>query len=158
MEHLGECIAYFQHIDQALNMCITDLVGCSRKVGKILTTEMSFREKVCVYSALCHHALGTQKLPDDLNELVQRLNWAEQERNKMSHSTWDVSDKLPETILRKKTSAKKGLISTMEEHYTPEDLEELRDLFEGIITDLFYLTQKHIPKLLGKHALSKHLD
>lgn len=150
---MGKCVVNFQRIDQTLNMCIGDLIGCSRKVGEIVTSEMSFREKVVVYSALCHHALRPNKLPDDLHDLVKRLHWAEQERNKISHSLWDASEKFPETIGRKKTSASKGRLTTMEEQFTPDELEELGNLFEGVSTDLFCLTPLHIPKLSRKRGL-----
>lgn len=58
--------------------------------------------------------------------------------------------KFPDTIRREKTSSKKGRLTVTEEHLTPDDLEELGRLFEGIATDLFYLTSKHIPKLEDK--------
>ena len=150
LARLGECVAHFQRIEEALNICISALIGRSWKVGQIVTSEMSFRAKIAVYSALCHHALGAEKLPEDLRELVARLHGAEQERNTISHSLWDASEKFPETIRREKTSSNKGRLTTTEEHLTPEDLEELGRLFEGIVTDLFYLTSKHIPKLEGK--------
>jgi hypothetical protein len=108
---------------------------------------MSFRAKVAVYSALCHHALGVEKLPRDLQELVSRLHWAEQERNTIAHSRWDASEKVLGTIRREKTSSHRGRFTTTVEHVTPEDLEDLRDLFEGIVTDLLYLTATYIPRL-----------
>jgi hypothetical protein len=150
LARLGECVAHFQRIDEALNICISALIGRSRKIGEIVTSEMSFRGKVAVYSALCHHALGVENLPEDIRGLVARLHWAEQERNTISHSLWDASKKNPNAIRREKTSSKKGRLKVTEELLTPEDLEELGHLFEGIATDLFYLSAKHIPKLEGK--------
>ena len=150
LARLGESVAHFQRVDEALNICISALIGRSRKIGEIVTSEMSFRAKIAVYSALCHHTLRVDKLPDDLRELVSRLHWAEQERNTISHSLWDASEKFPDTIRREKTSSKKGRLTVTEEHVTPDDLEELGRLFEGIATDLFYLTAKHVPKLEDK--------
>ena len=54
---LGECLVEFQRIEEALNICTSALIGGSRKVGEVVTSEMSFRAKIAVYSALCHHAL-----------------------------------------------------------------------------------------------------
>jgi hypothetical protein len=142
LARLGECLAYFQRIEEALSLAIAALMGSSRKIGEIVTSEMSFRAKIAVYSALCHHALRAEKLPEDLQQLVGRLHWAEQERNTIVHSLWDISEKYPETMQREKTSSKRGRIAKTEEHLTPEDLEDLRDLFDGIVADLFYLTAK----------------
>jgi hypothetical protein len=147
LARLGECLAHFQRIEEALSISISALMGGSRKIGEIVTSEMSFRAKVAVYSALCHHALRAEKLPQDLQQLVGRLHWAEQERNTIAHSVWDVSEKYPETMRRAKTSSKRGRLAKTEEHLTPEDLEDLTSLFEGIVTDLFYLTATHIPRL-----------
>ncbi len=150
LARLGECVAHFQRVEQALSICISALIGRSRKVGEIVTSEMSFRAKVAVYSALCHHALDTDELPRDLRQLVARLYWAEQERNTISHSLWDASEEFPEAVRREKTSSKKGRLNKTQEYLTPDDLEELGRLFEGIATDLFYLTAKEIPKIDGK--------
>ena len=150
LARLGECVAHFQRIDQALNICISALIGNSRKVGEIVTSEMSFRAKISVYSALCHNALRLENLPKDLDELVSRLRWAEQERNTLSHSLWDASEDDPDTIRREKTSSKRGKLTVVEETLTPDELEELGRLFEGVATDLFYLTGKHIPKIETK--------
>jgi hypothetical protein len=91
-----------------------------------------------------------EKLPQELRDLVSRLHWAEQERNTIAHSLWDASEKNPNAIRREKTSSKKGRLTVVEEYLTPEDLEELGRLFEGVVTDLFYLSVRHIPKLERK--------
>jgi DNA-binding MarR family transcriptional regulator len=147
LARVGECLVWFQHIEAALSTCISAFTGGSRKVGEIITSEMSFRVKVAVYSALCHHALRVEKLPQDLQQLVARLHWAEQERNTIAHSRWDANEKAPETIRREKTSSHRGRFTTTVEHVTSEELEDLRNLFEGIVTDLFYLTATYIPRL-----------
>jgi len=149
---LGECLVWFQRIEDSLSICISALIGSSRRVGAIVTSEMSFRAKIAVYSALCHHALRAERLPEDLRQLVARLHWAEQERNTIAHSLWDASEKLPDTIRREKTSSHKGRFTMTAEHFTPEDLEDLKDLFEGIVTDLSYLTAMFIPRLRRRLA------
>lgn len=150
LARLGECIAHFQRVDEALNICVSALIGRSRKIGDIVASEMSFRSKVSVYSALCHSALGVAKLPEELRDLVARLHWAEQERNTISHSLWDASKKKPNTIRREKTSSKRGRLTITVELLTPEDLEDLGQIFEGVATDLVYLTGKHIRKIRGR--------
>jgi hypothetical protein len=147
LTRLGECIVQFQRIEETLSICISAMIGRSRKVGEIVTCEMSFRAKVSVFSALFSHALGDQPLPGDIVELIQRLHWAEQQRNMLAHSLWDASEKRPETIRREKHAIRKRQFAISREHLRPDELDELNRSFAGIETDLFYLTSEHFPRL-----------
>lgn len=71
LARLGECIVEFQRIEDGLSMCISQMIGRSRKVGEIVTSEMSFRAKVSVYGALFLHSLGKESLPNDVSELLK---------------------------------------------------------------------------------------
>ena len=51
LARLGECIVQFQVIEDALSICISAMIGRSRKVGGIVTSEMSFRARLSVYGA-----------------------------------------------------------------------------------------------------------
>ena len=144
---LGECIVQFQRIEEVLSACISAMIGRSKKIGKIVTTEMSYRARVSVYRALYIHHDGADSLHEDILELISRLNWAEQERNKLVHSLWDASEEFPETIKRSKAACRKQGLKIDKEHITAEELEDLANLFEGIATDLIYLTGYHLPKI-----------
>ena len=150
LARLGECIVQFQWIEDALSICISAMIGRSRKVGEIVISEMSFRARVSVYGALFLHSLKAEALPEDILELIQRLHWAEQQRNTLTHSLWDASESKPDSIRREKKAIRKRVFGIAEEHFTPDDLDDLNRLFEGIITDLFYLTSKHLPKIEGR--------
>jgi hypothetical protein len=104
LARLGECVAHFQRIDEAPNICISALIGRGRKIGEIVTSEMSFRAKIAVYPALCHHALGVEKLPQELRELVARLHWAEQERNTIVVLSREEVTRLMEPALNRRRS------------------------------------------------------
>lgn len=145
LARLGECIVQFQQIDHALSICISAMIGRSREVGEIVTCEMSFRAKVSVYSALFLHTFGKQSLPEEIVDLVQRLHWAEQQRNTMVHSLWDASEQFPGRIQREKRAIRKKAYSISEEHLTLDELDDLNRSLEGVVTDLFYLTSKHLP-------------
>jgi len=144
---LGECIVQFQRIEDSIAVCISAMVGPSRKVGEILTAEMSFRARVATFGALFAHSLKSDSLPDDITELISRLHWAEQQRNTLVHSLWDASESKPDSVRREKRSIRKSKLAVTEEHFTPDDLDDLNRLFEGIVTDLFYLTSEHLPKI-----------
>jgi hypothetical protein len=150
LARLGECIIQFQRIEDALSICISAMIGRSHKVGEIVTSEMSYRARVSVYGALLLHSLKADALPEDVMELIKRLYWAEQERNTLVHSLWDASESQPDSIRREKKAIRKRVFGSAEEYFTPGDLDELNRIFEGIITDLFYLTSKHLPKIEGK--------
>ena len=147
LARLGECIVQFQRIEDAVATCISAMVGRSRKVGEIITAEMSFRARVATFGALFAYSLKSSTLPDDITELISRLHWAEQQRNMLVHSLWDASESKPDSIRREKKSIRKSKLAVAEEHFTPEDLDDLNRLFEGIVTDLFYLTSNHLPKV-----------
>ena len=147
LARLGECIVQFQRIEDALSVCISAMVGRSRKVGEIITAEMSFRARVATFGALFAHSLKSSALPEDIAELISRLQWAEQQRNTLVHSLWDASETKPDSILRKKKAIRKSNLAISEEHFTPDDLEDLNRLFEGIVTDLFFLSSEHLPSI-----------
>lgn len=147
LARLSECIAQFQRIEEVLGMCISAMIGRSRKVGEIVTAEMSFRTKVSVYGALFLHTLKKESLPDDIVELIRRIQWAEQQRNTLVHSLWDASESKPECIKREKKTIRKIVFNVVEEHLTPDELYDLNQTFEGIATDLLYLTPKHLPNM-----------
>jgi len=144
---LGECIVQFQRIEEVLSICISAMVGRTKTIGRIVTAEMSYRAKVSVYRALFIHHSGANPLHEDISDLVRRLTWAEQERNQLVHSLWDASEELPETIKRSKAACRKQGLKVDQEHIAPEDLEDLANLYEGIATDLIYLTELHLPKI-----------
>ena len=57
LARLGECMIEFQRIEDALSICISAMIGRNRKIGEIVTCEMSFRAKVSIFSALFLHYL-----------------------------------------------------------------------------------------------------
>ena len=147
LARLGECIVQFQRIEDAVATCISAMVGRSRKVGAIITAEMSFRARVATFGALFAYSLKSNTLPEDITELISRLHWAEEQRNMLVHSLWDASESKPDSIRREKKSIRKSKLAVAEEHFTPDGLDDLNRLLEGVVTDLFYLTSEHLPNL-----------
>ena len=147
LARLGECIVQFQRIEDAVATCISAMVGRSRKVGEIITAEMSFRARVATFGALFAYSLKSTTLPEDITELISRLHWAEEQRNMLVHSLWDASESKPDSIRREKKSIRKSKLAVAEEHFTPDGLDDLNRLLEGVVTDLFYLTSEHLPNL-----------
>jgi hypothetical protein len=147
LKHLGECVVQFQRIEDCLSICIGRFIGRNRLVGDIVTAEMSYRAKVSVFSALFQQKLNTASLPSDVTELVGRLHWAEEQRNTLVHSLWDATEANPNSVRREKKAIRKKMFSISAEHHTPEELEDLNRVFEGIITDIIFLTGEHFPNM-----------
>jgi hypothetical protein len=63
MAQLGEAIAYFQHLEDTMSDCIASLAARDRKVGRIVSSELSFRAKILVFVALFLHRTGLAELP-----------------------------------------------------------------------------------------------
>jgi hypothetical protein len=147
VKHLGECVIQFQRIEDALSICIGRLIGRNRLIGDIVTAEMSYRAKISVFAALFQHKLKSKLLPTDVAQLIGRLHWAEEQRNTLVHSMWDASESRPHSVRRQKKAIRKKTFSLTTEHVTPEDLEDLSRLLEGIITDVFFFTTEYLPNI-----------
>jgi hypothetical protein len=130
LARLGECIVQFQRIEDCLSMTISGLIGRTRQIGTIVTAEMSYRTRISVFGALFQYHLRSEELPEDIVDLIKRLHWAEEQRNTLVHSLWDLDEKQPGLIIRKKKTIRKKVLSVAVETYTPEELDDLNCLFE----------------------------
>jgi hypothetical protein len=126
------------------------MAGTTDEIGLIVTSQMSYKVRVTTYAGLAQHLVNATALPDDLAELVKRLWWAEEERNRLVHSIWDLCDENPGVLRREKGGLRKHKYTSDIEDFLPADLEELRDLYEGIVTDLVFLTGEQFPHLKEK--------
>lgn len=150
MAKFAECIVWFQYIEHTLSICIFVLADMDEEIGEVVVSQMSFKARVATLSALASHLAPNNELNDDISELFKRVRWAEQERNRLVHSMWDLSEEAPGTIDRRKASIKRNRHRIDEESFVPDDFEELQRLFEGINTDLVYLLSNHYPDYAEK--------
>ncbi|MHB9052410.1 MAG: hypothetical protein ACYC5F_00240 [Thermoleophilia bacterium] len=150
MANLAESIVWFQHIEATLSICSAIFADMEEEIGEIVTSEMSFRARVATLSAPATHHSATDYLHDDIKGLLRRLRWAEEERNRLVHSMWDLNGKKPGAIQRTKKAIRKNKHREEFEDFVPDDLQDLRNLFEGINTDLVYLLSKHYPRFRGQ--------
>ncbi len=146
MSNLAESIVWFQHIEATLSVCIAAFSNMDEEIGEIVTSEMSFRGRIATLSALASHFTSDEQLHEDIKELFSRVRWAEQERNRLVHSMWDLNEEKPGIIERTKTAIRKNKHREDTEEFVAEDLEELKNVFEGINTDLVYLLSEHYPQ------------
>jgi len=145
MARFAESIVWFQRIEHTLSICISVFSSIDEQIGQIITARMSFKNRVDTLAALLSHYSGANGITDDVKELINRLRWAEQERNRLVHSMWELSEENPGQIERTKRTIKKNKHMAEEELYFPADFEELQGLYEGINTDLVFVLSKAYP-------------
>lgn len=150
MARFAECIVWFQNIEHTLSICISVLANMDEEVGEVVVSQMSFKARVSTLSGLASHLALDNELNEDVVELFKRVRWAEQERNRLVHSMWELSEEVPGTIDRRKAFIKKNRHRVYEESFVTEDFDEIQKLFEGINTDLVFLLSKHYPDYADK--------
>lgn len=145
MARFAESIVWFQHIEHTLSICISVFSNMDEKIGEIITARMSFKNRVDTLAAVLSHHSDESGLSDDVKNLIKRLRWAEEERNRLIHSMWELSEDNPGQIERSKRTIKKNRHQSEEELFFPADFEDLQRLFEGINTDLVFILSEAYP-------------
>lgn len=115
----------FQQLDGEINKGISKMLNLSPDLTDILTAELSFQNKLNLFSSLIHKLKDKQKFNtykgyenEYIREFIKSLFKCEELRNKIIHSVF-IIEKTPSnksTIIRQKKSAKanKGLVVNKE--------------------------------------------
>src|SRR3989344_6406300 len=116
LKALGRVVVNFNSLEVFLNFLIWILIGPDLKTGKIITSEVSFKGKITLLASLYRIKIKDIKKDSDVNGLIKRLIKAEDERNKVIHSSWVIDEKNTR-ITRYKITAKlkRGLKDEFEE-------------------------------------------
>jgi len=143
---IGKYIVHFQELEDTLSACISALVGRDRKLGNMIACELSFRAKVNLLASLIVYRLDVDKLPEDIRKVLAEVEQAEQRRNALAHSLWDVNLKDPEFTMRIKSRCHrhKGH-HTEEELLEPDDLDVEARYCESIAEDVVYVFAEYLP-------------
>ena len=108
---IGAVTVEFANLENDLEQAIWSLlVGTSlehQALGRIVTSDLSFRRKLDLFEALLKHR-APKRDNADLRKLRNRLLAVEQERNNIVHSTWGTAA-ANDMITRIKTTAKREL-------------------------------------------------
>ena len=114
---IGMISLNFQELEEEIEKRIIQMAQVEVKIGKIITAELSFRNKINLFASLHYHLKDSyhfNSLPDYetgyFKELLKALTKCEELRNQMLHSTIK-KDWKTKRIERKKVTAKakKGL-------------------------------------------------
>lgn len=139
---IGNHITAFQKIEENLAHCIALLItDDDLNIGAIVTSELSFKAKLGVYTSLVIYRLSEGELPQAFADFVRRAHVAEERRNLVIHSYWDPSSENPIFAQRVKPSAKskKGFVRAFEEvppSSLENDIKEF-DALSDLVMDIF---------------------
>ena len=139
-EHLkaiGRVVVYFSLLDEALSFRICSLIGYQNNIGNVITAELSFKQKVNLFSSLFCHLQKTTQEPSELKSLIDRISTAEEERNKILHSLWVVGTSSDMVIRLKATAKRRKGQSGFKAQAKPMLLQDINRIADSIL-DLFY--------------------
>ena len=135
---IGRIVVHFSMLEEAISDAIAMILEVDEETGKILTSEVSFQQKMHMLASLVEHVtpqtqfnsgdIDQLKLFDDLSTLCFKCA---ELRNRVVHSNWDGPFYYGQTVLRRKSTAKasKGLNEQVE----VLDDEMLLDIADYII-------------------------
>ena len=127
----------FQRLENVLSTYIIEMMDIEMSKGKIVVSELSFSNKVNIFSSLFHLLKGSRHFNFVLDqekyfkELTKALMKCQDFRNQVMHSTF-VENYLNGKIIRRKLSAKsrKGFSETVEEI----DISHLIDIYDYTVS------------------------
>lgn len=89
IEHaIGDVIIAFEELDDAISFAISGILNRGDEIGRIVTSQLSFRAKVDMFGALVKRDRPKSILAELIDELCAGCLSVEEERNKIVHSKW----------------------------------------------------------------------
>ncbi len=143
---LGKVVANFAVLESNLDSSIWFLLfwdsTLEQRTGQIVTSILSFKNKINLLSALYQHRFPAEKPFKDLEEIRKKLNKANEKRNDLVHSTWLAHSKK----IKPKSSEKKGFKLNFEDMEASE-IDKIADLIAGVSYEMqkfyFHIVSKH---------------
>jgi len=137
-EHLkaiGPIVVSFASLESAVEIAIWALMGIDSTKGAIVTSELSFKNLLALFSSLYLNKTNSTDQIGEMKELIKRSTQIEDRRNAIIHSVWGVRYyKHGQIVVRMKTTAKisKGL-KRQDEELTVEALENIHEEIIDVI-------------------------
>ena len=111
---IGRITMNFSALEDTLSECIIKVIGQSNAVGQIITAELSFKNKINLFSSLYFEQKDKVEFnafpglqTKHFKEIIKALNKCEILRNQVIHSKF--SHKVKEKIIRTKVTAKQKI-------------------------------------------------
>jgi len=149
-EHLrciGKVSANFALLEEMVAFCIWSLIGNEQRLGQIITVELSFRQKVALFSSLYRYRVNSSEEPAELKQLLDRATQAEEKRNAIIHALWGTGG-AKETVTRFKATAKRASgLKFVSQEMSVQDLDGVADFIAEVVSDVLkFLTYKVFKK------------
>ena len=130
---LGLVAMNFQALEAALSLSIGALLGAERDTGRILTSELSFKQLLNVLIGLTRQQVssnrwaGSKDVIDRLKELAGASSHMEDLRNQYMHSVWIAAHRGSGQGVRRKVTAKRVGLKEHVETVTSSHLLDVAD-------------------------------
>lgn len=126
----------FQGLEEILSRLIGLLISEDALLGKIITAELSFRNKLGLLHSLYLYRAAVQKTPASFKTLLGRLHRVEERRNMILHSNW-IKSPFCGVLTRYKYTAKpgKGFVHHTED-FQPDQIETIVTEIQSVGDDL----------------------
>jgi hypothetical protein len=141
---VGSLTMNFSMLEDELSSALICVLGVNVEKGLALTSEMSFKAKLNIFSAIMEAEILIGGMPfskDDLDDLISMCVKSEEFRNRLLHSSW-VHDHAKQEVRRRKLATK---ISTgfrhTEEPLTAGQVLEIADyiVYTAVSVDEFIM-------------------
>lgn len=138
---IGRIAINFAHLEDAIAESLRLLLNAEPDVASIVTSELSFRQKVQMSTALAHHLLDHGRLtlpgppPSEVySELASLCFRAEELRNQILHSSWVGAYLRDQQAMRVKITAKARGLRKAEEEVDSSYLLDVADFIACVVT------------------------
>jgi hypothetical protein len=124
VEAVGEAVVKFEDLDYQLSNAISFLLNRGAEIGSAITAELSFGQKLKVFSALLL-VIAPECNREKLRELCRVCRKAEEMRNTVVHSSWRFDDNREWLVRRKVTARLNKGVSAQEERLHVWQIQEV---------------------------------
>ena len=149
-EHLmgiGLITVNFSQLEIFVEMGIWKLLGYEKNqdIGKIITSELGFRNKVGLLSALHIYLCNDENDKSALKKLIKRINTAREIRNDFAHSLIGIGEQGKIVRFEFRAGVKKGLVEGRES-FSAEQIITKAKLIEKVSIDFMkFITNNNFP-------------
>ena len=137
---LGEVAANFSMLDNTLSFQIWLLLfGNSSKeqrTGQIVTAELSFKNKVALFSSLFQYRFPDEEPFERLKAIRKKLRVASEKRNQLLHSVWAASGHKDSSTRTKTTAKEKTGINFEFEKMNVKDINKVADFIAELAYEM----------------------
>lgn len=141
-EALGNVVIGFADLEEQLAVGVSFLIGRTDLIGSIVTSELSFKLKLHIFSSLFRAARPNSENHAQMEDLIAAFGEAEQIRNPMIHSSWWQDFETIQMTRRKRSAKMSRGYRTDEEQLTPWQIQSFAHhlgYLGFIIDELLYI-------------------